>query len=97
MLTLTDNATTIATNIVAQQSEDPDAGLRIHSSSADPAEPRFAVSIAPAPQPGDDVVEGDSVRVFLQHEASEALSDKVLDASVDEQGAVSFALLPQPA
>ena len=29
--------------------------------------------------------------------AAEALNDKVLDATVDEQGAVSFTLLPQAA
>lgn len=98
MLTLTENADTIATTIVAQQSDDPTAGLRIQTSSADaPEQPRFAVTVAPAPQPGDDVVEGAGCRVFLEHDASAALSDKVLDADVDAQGGVSFTLLPQSA
>ncbi len=97
MLTLTENADTIATTIVAQQSDDPTAGLRIQASGGDESEqPRFAVTVAPS-QPGDDVVEGVGCRVFLEHDASTALSDKVLDADVDEQGAVSFTLLPQTA
>jgi len=96
MLTLTENANTIAATIVAQQSTTPDAGLRIHSSGTE-AEPRFAVTIAPTPEPGDAVIGDDDLRIFLEQAAAEALDDKVLDAAVDEQGAVSFTLLPQPA
>jgi len=96
MLTLTENANTIAATIVAQQSTTPDAGLRIHTSgTAD--EPRFAVSVAPSAEPGDEVVGDDTLHVFLEESAAQALSDKVLDAAVDEQGAVSFTLLPQAA
>lgn len=99
MLTLTENASTIVTTLVTRQTTEPGAGLRIHpTESATTEEPRFMVSVAPAPEPGDDIVDSaEGTRVFLEHEASEALSDKVLDAGVDEQGAVSFTLLPQPA
>lgn len=96
MLTLTENANTIAATIVAQQSTTPDAGLRIHTSGTE-AEPRFSVTVAPTPEPGDEVVGDDEIHVFLEHAAAEALNDKVLDATVDEQGAVSFTLLPQAA
>lgn len=96
MLTLTENANTIAATIVAQQSTTPDAGLRIHSSGTD-AEPRFAVTVVATPEPGDAIVGDEEIPVFLEHAAAEALDDKVLDAAVDEQGAVSFTLMPQPA
>lgn len=96
MLTLTENANTIAATIVAQQSTTPDAGLRIHSSGTE-AEPRFAVTIAPTPEPDDAVIGDDELHVFLERAVAEALNDKVLDASVDEAGAVSFTLLPQAA
>ncbi|MGB4136717.1 MAG: Fe-S cluster assembly protein HesB [Microbacterium sp.] len=97
MLTLTDNAATIVTTLVTRQTTDPAAGLRIHSTSSPQSdEPRLMVSVAAAPEPGDDIVDSEGIRVFLEHEASDALSDKVLDAGVDEQGAVSFTLLPQP-
>ncbi|SJN29620.1 hypothetical protein FM104_06595 [Microbacterium esteraromaticum] len=95
MLTLTENANTIAATIVAQQSTTPDAGLRIHSSGTE-EEPRFAVTIASTPEPGDEVIGDEAIRVFLEQAVAEALDSKVLDATVDEQGAVSFTLLPQP-
>lgn len=94
MLTLTENANTIAATIVAQQSTTPDAGLRIHSSGT-AAEPRFAITVAPTAEPGDETIGDEDLRVFLDQAVAEALSDKVLDATVDEQGAVSFTLLPQ--
>ncbi|WP_298867802.1 Fe-S cluster assembly protein HesB [Microbacterium sp.] len=96
MLTLTDNANTIAATIVAQQSTTPDAGLRIHSSGTTD-EPRFSVTVAPVPEPGDEVIGDEELHVFLEQAVAEALDDKVLDATVDEEGAVSFTLLPQPA
>ncbi|WP_336646015.1 Fe-S cluster assembly protein HesB [Microbacterium sp. USHLN186] len=96
MLTLTENANTIAATIVAQQSTTPDAGLRIHSSGTE-TEPRFAVTVATTPEPGDAIVGDEDIRIFLEKAAADALDDKVLDASVDEQGAVSFSLSPQPA
>ena len=96
MLTLTENANTIAATIVAQQSTTPDGGLRIHSSGTE-AEPRFAVTVATTPEPGDSIIGDEDIRVFLEKAAADALDDKVLDASVDEQGAVSCSLLPQPA
>lgn len=97
MLTLTENAATIVTTLVTRQTADPLAGLRIHPADETTDEPRFMVSVAPAAEPGDDTVDAGGTHVFLDHTASEALTDKVLDAGVDEQGAVSFTLLPQPA
>jgi Fe-S cluster assembly iron-binding protein IscA len=48
--------------------------------------------VAPAPQADDQVIiEGDA-RVFVEENASAALDDKVLDAQLDEQGAVHFQL-----
>lgn len=96
MLTLTENANTIAATIIAQQGTTADAGLRIHSSGT-PAEPRFAVTVASVPEPGDEVIGDEALHVFLEQAVAEALDDKVLDAAVDEAGAVSFTLLPQAA
>ena len=45
-------------------------------------------------QPGDAVVEHDGAKVFLDETAAVALGDQVLDASVDQAGAVQFSLLP---
>jgi len=92
MLTLTDNASTVV-KAIAEQTEGvtiETGGLRI-STSADQASD-FAVAVASEPEADDVVVEADGARVFLEESAAEVLDDKVLDAQVDEQGAVSFAI-----
>ena len=48
-----------------------------------------------APQPGDQVLEEDGARVFLEETAAVTLDDKVLDAAVDEGGGVQFSIAPQ--
>lgn len=96
MLTLTDNATAIVTTLVSRQTGAADAGLRIHSTPAGPeSEARLAAGVAEHPEPEDQVVELSSTRVFVDAPASAALDDKILDAGVDEAGAVSFTVLPQ--
>jgi len=94
MLTLTENASTIVKTIAAQTTGTQDGGLRI-SSSTDPAAGDFAVAVAGAPEPSDEVVESDGARVFLEEGAAIALSDKVLDAEVNSEGAVRFAIANQ--
>lgn len=98
MLTLTDNATTIVNSIVTGQTDGTEAGLRIAAADAEGpgGEPRFAVNVVSAPEPADQVIEDEGSRVFLEPSAADALSDKVLDAGVDDAGAVSFTLLPKP-
>lgn len=99
MLTLTENADAVVTTIVGREDASADAGLRIQTAEGQGpnGEARFAVHVVPSPEPADVVVEGEGSRVFLEDAAADALSDKVLDAGVDEQGAVSFTILPQPA
>lgn len=87
MLTLTENATTIVKTI-AEQSETK--GIRITGQSE--PEPSLAISASTDPEPDDQVVEQDGATVFLDATAAEHLDDKVLDAGVDENGAVQFAL-----
>jgi iron-sulfur cluster assembly protein len=98
VLTLTENADAVVTTIVGREDASAEAGLRIQTAEGQGpnGEARFAVHIAPSPEPADIVIEGPGSRVFLEDDAAEALSDKVLDAGVDEQGAVSFTILPQP-
>ncbi|MDN4613992.1 Fe-S cluster assembly protein HesB [Leifsonia sp. F6_8S_P_1B] len=89
MLTLTENASTIVKTLT-DQSPTEDAGLRISSSNPDAT--AFAASVAEVPEPADQVVESGGARLFLEQSAAVVLDDKVLDAQVDDQGAVSFAI-----
>ncbi|WP_067441854.1 Fe-S cluster assembly protein HesB [Nocardioides jensenii] len=92
MLTLTENASTIVKDIANQGGEET-AGLRITGDNS--PEQAFAVNAAPAPEPGDQTVEQDGATIFLDEQAAEALDDKVLDAAVDQEGGVQFALTVQ--
>ena len=97
MLTHTDNATPNVNTHVSPQTDADDAGLRIHSTPAPGPDggARLAVLVTPDPEPDDQVVEVSGTRLFLDETAAAALDDKVLDAGVDDEGSVSFAVLPQ--
>jgi Fe-S cluster assembly iron-binding protein IscA len=89
MLTLTENASTLIKNLADQTAVSENAGLRI-SPAAGSAD--LTVDLTPAPEPEDQVVESAGARVFLEESAALALDDKVLDAQLDEGGAVRFAI-----
>ena len=90
MLTLTENATAIVNQITTQPGQTDTAGLRI-TSTATP-EPAFEISSATQAEPGDQVVEQGGATVYLDESAATLLDDKVLDAAVDANGRVEFAL-----
>ncbi|MGJ8721944.1 MAG: iron-sulfur cluster assembly accessory protein [Salinibacterium amurskyense] len=92
MLTLTETATTVVKTIVEQDPNADASGLRING---EPGAPNLTVAVVAAPEDGDSVVEADGARVFLEENASVALSDKTLDANVGENGAVNFAVIDQ--
>jgi len=93
MLTLTDNATTVVKSIVARSSGVVDGGLRIEPGTT--GEGDFAVAVVPSPFPGDQVVEALGARVYLEDSVASVLDDKVLDADVNDNGSITFALTPQ--
>lgn len=90
MLTLTETATTVVSNIVSQTGTAETGGLRI-----DEQDSQFAISVADAPTPDEVVVEDGPARVFLASTVAETLNDKVLDAQVGEDGSVRFAISVQ--
>lgn len=92
MLTLTENASTIVRDITAQPEHARTAGLRI---ATDGAPSSFTISPAGAAEPADLVVEQSGATVFLDEGAAEVLADKILDAAIDDDGRVEFALAHQ--
>jgi iron-sulfur cluster assembly protein len=92
MLTLTENATSAVKNLASQIPTDT-GGLRISEAAA--PDSGYALSLAPAPEQGDTVVENDGARVFVDEATTVALDDRVLDARVAEDGSVGFALAQQ--
>jgi Fe-S cluster assembly iron-binding protein IscA len=91
MLTLTENACSIVKRYTDHPETPDEAGLRITST----AEAQLAVTTADEPVVGDELVEQDGARVYLDPAAAQQLDDKVLDAGIDETGNVQFGLLAQ--
>ena len=92
MLTMTDTAAEAVKTIVARVPQAADGGLRIRDAGA---ETGFELRVAPAPEPDDTVVVTEGARVFLDTAASLALNDRVLDAQLEQDGTVRFALAAQ--
>lgn len=89
MLTLTENATTAVKGLIEQLPTDT-GGLRISEAVA--PDTGYALSIAEAPLPDDSVVEEAGARVFIDPAATVQLDDRVLDARIDNDGSIGFAL-----
>ena len=88
MLILTEEAVAAIRTLTAGPGPNENgSGLRIiHLDSAG----ALALSIAPGPASGDEVIQTDGVRVFLQPGAAAMLSDRALSARIDEQEGVVF-------
>ncbi len=94
-LTLTENATNVVKTIVEQNPGTETGGLRIDGADRGPTD--FALSLVPEPLEADTVVEEGGARIFLEPTAAQVLDDKVLDAQVEQDGSVRFAIGVQEA
>ncbi len=84
MLAVTATAADAIRKIVASSDLPTDAGLRVSvEKPGNGTEPEFALCVAAGPDPGDDIVEADGARVFLEPAASGYFADKILDAEGD--------------
>ncbi|MCI4064561.1 adhesin [Micromonospora sp. R77] len=87
MLTMTDNAVLVIRDLAAQQDVAQDGGLRI---AADTDAGSLSIELVPQPVQGDQVVDNQGARIFLDADAAELLNDTSVDASVDDEGVVQF-------
>ena len=97
MLALTSNATDAIERILTAPGVPTGAGLRIAPGPArDGAAPasELQLSVAEQPADGDDVIEEQGARVFLEDTVTGYLDDKQLDAEVVDDR-VSFSLAGQ--
>jgi iron-sulfur cluster assembly protein len=89
VLTLTGQAVDAIRSLTTQPGLPAETGLRIAPQGGDGGS--LALSISDGPQPGDEVIEEEGVRVFVHSDAAVMLDDKALDAQVDDEG-VAFRL-----
>jgi Fe-S cluster assembly iron-binding protein IscA len=95
MLAMTDAAAEAISALTSQDGQSA-SGLRFAVREETDSGAQLALSIAPAPEDGDQVLGTDSgARVFLETHAATFLDDKVLDVQQDEQGQLNFAVMQQ--
>jgi Fe-S cluster assembly iron-binding protein IscA len=87
MLTMTDNAVMVIRDLAAQQDVGEDGGLRI---AADTGAGSLSIELVPQPAQGDQVVDNEGARIFLDADAAELLNETSVDATVDDEGIVQF-------
>lgn len=92
MLTITQTAAEALDSIIASIADAPEtAGLRIAPGTGENGQPGLTLQLAAEPAPGDQVVDGQSVPVFVDADVADELDDKVLDAQL-EGGQIGFTL-----
>lgn len=79
---MTDNAQTLVRDLAEKAEVGESGGVRIAPAAA---AGQLELSIAPEPQPGDAVVDGDGARVFVEEQTATLLADATLDAQGGEQ------------
>jgi len=93
MLTLTDGAAQVIRTLTSQPELPAETGLRITARDEDMA--TFQLAVTEGPVAGDQVIEAEGARVFLEPTAATALDDKALDAQVNDEGDVAFSVAEQ--
>jgi iron-sulfur cluster assembly protein len=94
MLAVTEAAADAISALIAQEGVQDQGGLRFAIRTVDDSQAALALSVAPAPADGDEVVTADAgAQVFIEPQAAEFLSDKVLDVQEDPDGQLNFAVL----
>ncbi len=95
MLTLTESAVQVIRTVTSQPELSPQTGLRIATQSQTDEAGTLSLAVAEGPQAGDEIVEEQGARVYLEPDAATILDEMTLDASVDERGDVTFRLAEQ--
>jgi Fe-S cluster assembly iron-binding protein IscA len=88
VLTLTDNAAKAIRTVTEQPDLPSQWGLRIAPQEGDGG--MLTLSMAHRPDPGDQIVESEGARIYLEPTAAAVLDEATLDAVVDPQGQVTF-------
>jgi iron-sulfur cluster assembly protein len=84
MLTLTESAKEMVRDMIAAGNAREGSGLRISSAHDEDGGPALSLELADAPLEGDQVVEDDGTRLFLEPAAASLLDDKILGAARHE-------------
>jgi Fe-S cluster assembly iron-binding protein IscA len=84
MLTLTESAKDMVRDMLTNGDAPEGSGLRISATHDTHGSPALALDLAAESAAGDDVLDDDGSRVFLEAGAAALLDDKILDAQRHE-------------
>ncbi|MBO0829556.1 MAG: Fe-S cluster assembly protein HesB [Streptosporangiales bacterium] len=93
MLALTDNAVSVIRDLAATTQTPDTTGVRIAVAQD---QEQLSLALTPAASDGDQVVEDQGARVYLEQEAASMLADRTLDAAVEQDGSVQFFVATSP-
>jgi Fe-S cluster assembly iron-binding protein IscA len=96
MLTLTNTAIEIISDLTSRPGTPETTGVRISPRTVEDGATGFQLTVAAGPATGDEVVESEGARVYLPPAVAEALTDQTLDAAVQGEGEVDFLITPTP-
>jgi iron-sulfur cluster assembly protein len=88
MFTMTQKARAVVQRVTAHPRLGEESGLRIASQEAETD--ALGVGMAASPSRGDEVVEHDGARVFLDEDAVPRVRGRLLDAVTEDGGRVQF-------
>jgi iron-sulfur cluster assembly protein len=92
MLTMTKSAAEAIREIVTASGVPDDGGVRIELEPVNKDTARLAMSVTDAAEPGDARLEQEGANVFVEESTALMLSEKLLDATVREDG-VEFSVI----
>jgi iron-sulfur cluster assembly protein len=94
MLAITEAAADAIAALTEQSGVREEGGVRFSMHTETDSSAALALSLEPAPVDGDQVVTANTgANVFLEEQAADFLSDKVLDVQPDAEGKLNFAVL----
>ena len=97
MLAISPAASAAITEALRGASIADGAGLRLAAGPRTKRGVAVEITFVTEPQPDDQVIErGAPADVMLEPATAELLDDQILDAAIEPDGAVTFALRPQP-
>jgi len=95
LLALTDNAVEAVKGIVSSSEETAETGGLRLTAVREGMQASFKLRVVQLPAEDDQVIESEGARVFVEQEAATLLDDKVLDATIEQNG-VAFMVLDRP-
>lgn len=86
MLQVTEAAAAVVETMRQQAGAPEQAGVRIQLTQTDDGQEGIGLAFREEPEQGDEITEQSGIKVFVQQELTDTLSEATLDARTTEEG-----------